>query len=95
MDTTPMRRRSMGDAGIGLIRHPQADNQMSAALTCSLNSGKRLIIDLTLDDTRNLFADLAKLLGADQTQVSQWWQRLADGRDGRPRAKVATRAGGR
>jgi hypothetical protein len=95
MATVLMRRRSVGDASIGVTRDPKLDDRMSAAFTVTDTTGKRYTIDLTLDDVRNLHADLAQLLGASQAQVSHWWARLADGRDGRPRAKVTTRAGGR
>jgi transposase-like protein len=70
------------------------DDRMSAALTVTDTTGVRHVVDLTLSDARNMFEDLARLLGANQAQVDAWWQRLADGRDGRPRAKVTTRAGG-
>jgi hypothetical protein len=90
-----VRRRSSGDASIGVTRDPQVDDRMSAALIVTDTTGKQYTIDLTLDDVKNLHADLATLLGARQSQVDQLWQRLADGRDGRPRAKVTTRAGKR
>ncbi len=61
---------------------------MAAALRFTDTSGKQHIIDVTLSDVRNMFADLAQLLGANQAQVDAWWQRLGDGRDGRPRAAV-------
>ena len=92
--TAPRRLRSAGDAAIGVTRHPTAHDRMMGALTFTAN-GKHYTIDLTLDDVKNMFADLTTLLGANEQQVSQWWARLADGRDGRPRAKAATKAGGR
>ena len=92
--TAPRRLRSAGDASVGVTRHPIAHDRMSAALRFTA-SGAHYTVDLTLDDVKTMFADIATLLGANEQQVSQWWQRLADGRDGRPRAKAATRAGGR
>ena len=85
---TPRRLRSAGDASVGITRDPVLNDRMTAALTFTAN-GKHYTVELTLDDVKNMFADLTTLLGANQQQVSQWWQRLADGRDGRPRAKAA------
>ena len=47
---------------------------------------KRFEIQLTLDDVLNVHADLVELLAAGQDKVNRWWQTLADGSDGRPRA---------
>ena len=45
--SVPMRRRSVGDASIGVIRDPKLDDQMLAAFAVTVNGGRRLIIDLT------------------------------------------------
>ena len=90
-----MRLRSAGNSAAGITRDPVLDDRMAAALRFSDTTGAHHVVELTLPDVRNLFQDLMVLLGANQEQVPQWWQRLADGRDGRPGAKVTTRAGGR
>jgi hypothetical protein len=66
---------------------------MVAALQFTATTGAHHVVELTLPDVRNLCRDLLVLPGANQEQVSHWWQRLANGRDGRPRARVTTRPG--
>jgi hypothetical protein len=70
-----------------VTRDPGLDDRMAAALTVTDTTGAFLVIDLTLDDTRNLFVDLVQLLGANAAEVSLWWRRLAARRDGRPQPR--------
>lgn len=88
----PQRRSqrvaSSGNCSIGVTRDEVLDDRMAAALTFSDTAGTYHVVDLTLSDVRNMFGDLVRLLGANQQQVDTWWQRLADGRDGRPQAAV-------
>jgi hypothetical protein len=80
---------SSGNASIGVTRDPVPDDRMAAALTLTSTTGAFLVIDLTLDDTRNLFVDLVRLLGANAAEVSDWWRKLSARRDGRPQAPKA------
>ena len=59
---------------------------MCAVLSVTPVDDKRFEIQLTLDDVLNVHADLVELLAAGQNKVNRWWQTLADGSDGRPRA---------
>jgi hypothetical protein len=70
----------------GITRREDADNLMAAALTYTGADGEFHVVDLELDDVKGVFEDAARLLGANAEQVALWWRRLADGRDGRPRA---------
>jgi hypothetical protein len=78
---------SSGNAKIGVTRDRVLGDRMAAALTVTDTTGAFLVIDLTLDDTRNLFVDLVQLLGANAAEVSLWWRRLAARRDGRPQPR--------
>ena len=65
------------------------DDRMSAALKFTdADTGRQWVVDLTLVDVRNLTADLVELLFANEIQVRRWWQTLADGSDGRPKARA-------
>ena len=80
------RQRASGDMSLGITRREDADNLMGAALTYTAADGEFHVVDLELDDVKGVFEDAARLLGANAEQVALWWRRLADGRDGRPRA---------
>jgi hypothetical protein len=95
MRSRSIERRSAAPAPPDDRPPPGAPIEYSGGGYVSDTTGAHHVVELTLPDVRHLFQDLIVLLGANQEQVTQWWQRLADGRDGRPRAKVATRAGGR
>jgi hypothetical protein len=82
------RLTSLGDATIGVSRDAVLDDRMGAALRFTDAAGQHYVVDLTPRDVNCLMQDLIVLLGANQAQVDAWWRRLADGRDGRPRAAV-------
>ena len=84
----PLRVRTNADVSVGLMRHPTADDRMVAVLEFrDTHTGRRYIVELSAADLRNLRADCERLLNADQTLVSRWWAVLANGTDGRPKAK--------
>jgi hypothetical protein len=81
------RTMSSGNPKIGVTRDPVLNDRMAAALTVTDTAGAVLVVDLTLDDARNLFDDLVQLLGANVVEVSLWWRRLAARRDGQPQPR--------
>lgn len=79
------RLRSAG-CHVGITRDPTLHDRISAALTVTTTTGQHLTVDLSVPDLINLVADIGVLLKADQAQIDIWWERLATGADGRPRA---------
>jgi hypothetical protein len=77
-------------SGIGVSRDQRHDDRMVAVLRLVDDRGQHWVVDLSVDDLRVLLADLRALIVADQATVDKWWQKLADGRDGRPKAAVRT-----
>ena len=59
------RLQSSGDAAFGVMRDPRRDNHIVAVLTITTIDDTRWQVELTLDDVRNMRADLVELLGAD------------------------------
>ena len=82
----PQWLRSTGNVGIGVQRHAELDDRMIGVLSFTTVDRQQIVIEVTVDDLHGLKHDVDRLLTADVAQVAQWWQTLADGSDGRPRA---------
>jgi hypothetical protein len=91
---TPRRLRSSGtrfivcaagDIDVVLARH-RSENRMVPLLTFTAADGTHYTVELSTPDVIALHESLKIMFDADQAEVSRWWQTLADGSDGRPRA---------
>lgn len=76
------RLTSSGDAMIGLIVDPIMRDRMAPVLRFSDTNRHQFIIEISADEVRDLAADAATLLNADEGQVRQWWAKFS------PRAKA-------
>ena len=75
--------RASGNARLGLVRDPRYVDRMAPVLKSVDNRGTEYVIQLNHQEVANLGADAAKLYTADQEQVSEWWESLADASDSR------------
>ena len=81
-----------GDTSIVLARH-RSENRMVPLLTFTATDGTHYTCELSTRDVVALHESLTVMFDADQAAVDQWWQRLADGSDGRPRAAQRSATG--
>jgi hypothetical protein len=71
-----MALRSAGDATFALIVDPRQRDRMAPVLRLRDILGREIVIELTAEEIRDLKADAAKLLDADQATVARWWRTL-------------------
>jgi hypothetical protein len=57
-----MPRTTAAPATIGVTRHPELDDRMSACLQISDVDGRQWVIDLDIDDIKRLYCDLRMML---------------------------------